>query len=711
MPVPTDEPRRRSQEWDRAVDSCCQKQEMRYNFEGSPDSFGRLDELEEESMPEQCSDLEDETSLSLNFSAVGETGASNEDQVPSLEKPPTIASLFNGIPPFLRFVKDNETVGQFPSFLSEKLIWRNSTLTPNVSCCDRYLRFSDTRDTWIGYFGRHFTAKSFRFIREYQKINHFPGSFNLGRKDRLTLNLQRMKTRFGGAEYNFYPPTFILPREYSRLKEFWEEYVNEDQNSSNVGANRINAPRWILKPPACARGIGVYVVNKFTDVPSRKRLIAQLYLVDPFLINGSKFDLRVYVYVSCVDPLQLYIHKTGLVRFASQKCALKLFLKFQIFQIASECFQQIRTSYKLLSEQEKKLIFSVFLFLTLYSLTFVRELRELWKYLREHGHDSEVIWENIKMLVFKTVASVVSSLASNVLQFVACRECVHELFGFDILLDSALKPWLLEVNVSPSLHTSSALDNKIKTEVVVDMLNLAGYRFPPMPKYFKSDGTLRQCRTLDLLFEEARNASSPAAHQPSSGSLDNCADSPRTDGVQNVLHNQTDGDGRLFPLHDAYLLRMTPSHNERIKRRTFTGKNQSLRFQKTILEKLTPGDTLLLANTINEWYRASLGNYERVFPRGDEKGIKMMPYIDSSGGDGLSVPSGHIGTPRYNDVLVHQFLLKYEDVKERTDASPIDIEQVASTDILEDQGMLTRIAEVLNLKPEGITVVANAVKK
>ena len=43
------------------------------------------------------------------------------------------------------------------------------------------------------------------------------------------------------------------------------------------------------------------------------------YLADPFLINGSKFDLRVYVYVSSYDPLTIYVFREGLTRFATCK--------------------------------------------------------------------------------------------------------------------------------------------------------------------------------------------------------------------------------------------------------------------------------------------------------------------------------------------------------------------------------------------------------
>ena len=99
--------------------------------------------------------------------------------------------------------------------------------------------------------------------------------------------------------------TFVLPGDLYLLKREWEE--------------RGPKQKWILKPPASARGIGIRLASKWSQIPKKKPVIVQRYLSDPFLINGNKFDLRVYVYVSSYDPLRIYVFKEGLARFATCK--------------------------------------------------------------------------------------------------------------------------------------------------------------------------------------------------------------------------------------------------------------------------------------------------------------------------------------------------------------------------------------------------------
>ena len=76
--------------------------------------------------------------------------------------------------------------------------------------------------------------------------------------------------------------------------------------------------------------------------------------------------------------------------------------------------------------------------------------------------------------MIKTVLSAESNLVNLHQTNVASKYSCFELFGFDILLDSKLKPWLLEVNMSPSLNTESAIDARIKTAMLCDLFTLVG---------------------------------------------------------------------------------------------------------------------------------------------------------------------------------------------------------------------------------------------
>jgi tubulin polyglutamylase TTLL5 len=77
---------------------------------------------------------------------------------------------------------------------------------------------------------------------------------------------------------------------------------------------------WIVKPSSSSRGRGIYIINQPSQIiRSAESLVVSRYIETPLLLYGHKFDLRIYVVVTCYDPLRIYLYREGLVRFASEK--------------------------------------------------------------------------------------------------------------------------------------------------------------------------------------------------------------------------------------------------------------------------------------------------------------------------------------------------------------------------------------------------------
>lgn len=93
----------------------------------------------------------------------------------------------------------------------------------------------------------------------------------------------------------------------------------------------------------------------------------------------------------------------------------------------------------------------------------------------------KIVWERIYDSIIKSLISVehhISAAAkkiSNVNNNTNRSNC-FDLFGFDIILDSDLKPWILEVNLSPSLAFDSPLDFHIKSNLLTDTFNIVGIK-------------------------------------------------------------------------------------------------------------------------------------------------------------------------------------------------------------------------------------------
>merc|ERR1712232_53768 len=111
-------------------------------------------------------------------------------------------------------------------------------------------------------------------------------------------------------------------------------------------------------------------------------------------------------------------------------------------------------------------------------------LRQLKDHFERNNMDWEGTLERIKELSVKTLQSAEPVIASTWQQASSSAsvggvagpppQTCFEIYGFDVMLDVNLKAWLLEVNVFPSLSSSSPFDKRVKTQLIGDVMTLVG---------------------------------------------------------------------------------------------------------------------------------------------------------------------------------------------------------------------------------------------
>lgn len=102
----------------------------------------------------------------------------------------------------------------------------------------------------------------------------------------------------------------------------------------------------------------------------------------------------------------------------------------------------------------------------------------LSKHLENIGVDMSLLWSRVYDLIVKAVLCVDPHVTNALKKMPNVKNNCFDLYGFDVLIDETMKPWLLEVNLSPSLATDSPLDYTIKSNLLTDTFNLVGvWRF------------------------------------------------------------------------------------------------------------------------------------------------------------------------------------------------------------------------------------------
>ncbi|XP_011297936.1 probable tubulin polyglutamylase TTLL1 isoform X2 [Fopius arisanus] len=299
-----------------------------------------------------------------------------------------------------------------------------------------------------------------------QTINHFPNHYELTRKDLLVKNIKRYRKDLeregsplaergdGPGKYlhlDFIPVTFVLPADYNM---FVEEYRKSPQST------------WIMKPCGKSQGAGIFLINKLSKLKkwsreaknpfnpnlSKESYVISRYIDNPLLIGGKKFDLRLYVLITSFRPLKAYLFKLGFCRFCTVKYDTSIQeLDNMYVHLTNVSVQKHGDEYNSLHGGKLS----------------VQNLRLYLESTRGKAV-TEKLFANISWCIVHSLKAVAPVMAND-------RHC-FECYGYDIIIDNKLKPWLIEVNASPSL-TSTTVNDRILKYKLID--NIVSVVLPP----------------------------------------------------------------------------------------------------------------------------------------------------------------------------------------------------------------------------------------
>lgn len=120
---------------------------------------------------------------------------------------------------------------------------------------------------------------------------------------------------------------------------------------------------------------------------------------NPCLLDGLKFDIRLYVLVLSCDPLRIFIHKEGLVRFATKEYhaidlgAPKSDLKQTYMHLTNYALNKDNADFIQATSVED-------------DSSHKRTITQLWRKLREKNVDIDKIQLKINDIIIKTMISV-----------------------------------------------------------------------------------------------------------------------------------------------------------------------------------------------------------------------------------------------------------------------------------------------------------------
>ena len=358
-----------------------------------------------------------------------------------------LEELFNSVPLPYKYVKIPKP-NELPVEREKKLkLYVNQVITPlsqNVFIRSGFER-TENDFQWNASWGRQFVIQRYRGCKSWQKINHFAGAFLMGRKDKFHERMNELKEKIGDKA-DFYPESYLLPREQTEFKQAYK-----------------NHRLWIVKPSASARGNGIYVVDSTkTPIPTDDGIV-QYYIEHPLLITGRKFDIRLYALVTSCFPIRLYMHDSGLIRFATHKYDPNADPSDVKTHLTNFALNKDDPEFIRCQEDGSESVDD-----SKWSIPFFIE------YCKSNGIDPAKLFAEFERVTASAILAGMTVIQSHHERNVPHRHTSYEQYGIDILVDENFHVYVMEINISPGMSGSdSKLDFDIKNRLMHEVLDMA----------------------------------------------------------------------------------------------------------------------------------------------------------------------------------------------------------------------------------------------